>query len=66
MTETEATDMAARLLASYGERAFEISMPDEASYDLMRAAFTRLGRMNGPGGEFFIIKVAAGNREHLQ
>jgi hypothetical protein len=57
MTEQEATDMATQLLATYGGRAFDISMPDQASYLLMRETFTRLGRGNGPDGEFFVIKV---------
>ena len=57
MTQKEATDMATQLLATYQERAFEISMPDRSSYDLMRAAFADLGRATGPDGEFFVIKV---------
>ena len=57
MTQTEATDMATQLLSTYSERAFEISMPDKASYDLMRATFAGLGRLTGPDGEFFVIKV---------
>ena len=57
MTQAESTDMATRLLASYGDRAFEVSMPDEASYDQMRTTFDRLGRATGPDGEFFVIKV---------
>ena len=59
MTEKEATDMANELLASYKERAFEISMPDKASYDLMRKTFARLDRATGPDGEFFVVKVFA-------
>ncbi len=57
MTEKEATDMATQLLSSYRDRAFEISMPDQASYDLMRSTFARMGRNTGPDGEFFVIKV---------
>lgn len=57
MTQQEATNMATQLLATYQERAFEISMPDEPSYDLMRATFAGLGRPTGPDGEFFVIKV---------
>jgi hypothetical protein len=57
MTETEATEMATQLLSSYGDRAFEISMPDEHDYSIMRAALARLGRTTGPDGEFFVVKV---------
>ena len=57
MTDREATDMATKLLTSYGDRAFEISMPDKAGYDLMRTTFARLGRPTGPDGEFFVVKV---------
>ena len=57
MTEKEAKDMAKQLLSTYAEQAFEISMPDEASYRLMRATFAGLGRSTGPDGEFFVIKV---------
>ncbi|MEZ0327581.1 MAG: hypothetical protein ACAH95_16905 [Fimbriimonas sp.] len=60
MTQKEATDMAVQLLATYPHRAFEISMPDKADYDLMRATLRRLGRKSGPDGEFFVIKVEAG------
>ncbi|WP_025225548.1 hypothetical protein [Fimbriimonas ginsengisoli] len=59
MSEQEATDIASQLLATYTDRAFEISMPDQESYDLMRATFLRLGRATGPDGEFFVIKVFA-------
>lgn len=58
MTENEAMDMATQLLSRYGDRAFEISMPDEASYILMRETFARLGRKSGPDGEFYVVKVA--------
>jgi hypothetical protein len=57
MTETKAMEMANHLLATYADRAFEISMPDQESYDMMRAMFARLGRSTGPDGEFFVIKV---------
>jgi spore maturation protein SpmB len=57
MTEQEATKMAGNLLSSYGENGFEISMPDQASYSMMRRTFQRLGRSTGPDGEFFVIKV---------
>jgi hypothetical protein len=57
MTQQEATEMATQLLATYGERAFEISMPDEESYVLMRKTFLTLGRLSGPDGEFHIIRV---------
>jgi hypothetical protein len=57
MTNREATNMATQLLESYGNRAFEISMPDQTDYDLMRATLARLGRTTGPDGEFFVIKV---------
>jgi hypothetical protein len=59
MTEQEATNMATQLLSTYRSRAFEISMPDQASYEQMRATFARLGRSTGPDGEFFVIKVFA-------
>lgn len=57
MTQIEATDMATQLLATYGHRAFEISMPDKASYELMRSTFLTMGRESGPDGEFFVVKV---------
>ena len=57
-TQQESNDMAMRLLASYGDRAFEVSMPDEASYDQMRETLAGLGRPTGPDGESFVIKVA--------
>jgi hypothetical protein len=57
MTNVEAVEMATNLLSSYGERAFEISMPDRPSYDLMRDTLARLGRETGPDGEFFVIRV---------
>ena len=57
MTQQEATEMATQLLQTYGERAFEISMPDEDSYNLMRTTFFDLGRLTGPDGEFHIIRV---------
>lgn len=60
MTNTEATTMATQLLETYGHRPFEISMPDKAAYDLMRETFASLGRVTGPDGEFFVIKVFAG------
>jgi hypothetical protein len=49
--------MATQLLTSYGNRAFEVSMPDEESYNQMRSTFAQLGRQTGPDGEFFVIKV---------
>lgn len=58
MTQKEATDMATQLIDSYGGKAFEISMPDKQSYDLMRTTFSGLGRDSGPDGEFLIIKIA--------
>jgi hypothetical protein len=61
MTEKEATDMATQLLSSYRHRGFEISMPDEESYNQMRATLARLGRDTGPDGEFFVIKVFPGS-----
>ena len=57
MTQIEATDMATQLLATYGDRGFEISMPDHASYELMRATLLTLGRDSERDGEFNIIKV---------
>ncbi len=57
MTQSDATNMAIQLLSTYGDRAFEISMPDQSSYDLMRSTFAELGRETGPDGEFFVIKV---------
>ena len=59
MTPQEAKDMAQELLAQYGDRGFEVSMGDEVEYDLIREAFTELGRESGPDGEFFIVRVAA-------
>jgi len=59
MTQKESTDMATKLLATYDDRAFEISMPDKASYDQMRQTLAGLGRPTGPDGEFFVIKVFA-------
>lgn len=58
MNEKEAFDMAKHLLETYGDRGFDVSMPDEAEYGLMRTAFDRLGRETGPDGEFFVVKVA--------
>ena len=57
MTKKEATEMASQLLATYQNRAFEISMPDKEGYELMRATFAELGRETGPDGEFFVVKV---------
>lgn len=57
MTEMEATTMATTLLDTYGRRGFELSMPDQAAYDLMRATFAKLGRETGPDGQFFVIRV---------
>jgi hypothetical protein len=62
MTELEATEMATQLLGSYKDRGFDISMPDQESYDLMRRTFARLGRDSGPDGEFFVIKVSPEGR----
>ena len=62
MTETEATKLAEQLIGSYADRAFEISMPDEPSYKLMRATFAKLGRETGPDGDFFVVKVFATDR----
>lgn len=59
MTKTEANDLARSLLSSYGDRPFEVSMPDEAEYTLMRETFAGLGRPTGPDGEFFVVKVFA-------
>lgn len=59
MTKQEATDMAVQLLNTYEGRGFEISMPDQDSYDLMRETLAGLGRQSGPDGEFFVIKVPA-------
>jgi|GEM_PF-6285337 len=59
MTQKESTDMAEQLLATYGHRAFEISMPDHESYLQMRSTFDRLGRATGPDGAFFVVKVFA-------
>lgn len=57
MTESEARTMAKNLISSYGDRGFEISMPDQSGYDLLRIAFAALGRPTGPDGEFFVITV---------
>jgi len=57
MTQIEATDMATQLLATYGLRGFEISMPDEASYGIMRETLLKMGRESGPDGEFYVIRV---------
>lgn len=59
MTEIEASKLAGQLIESYAGRAFEISMPDQSSYNFMRSAFAKLGRPTGPDGEFFVIKVFA-------
>lgn len=59
MTDLEATNMATSLIATYGDRAFEISMPDKHTYEQMRKTFVRLGRRSGPDGEFFVVKVFA-------
>jgi hypothetical protein len=59
MTETEASNLAGQLIKSYANRAFEISMPDEPSYLLMRQTFAKLGRETGPDGEFFVVRVFA-------
>jgi len=61
MTQEETTTMATQLLATYPERAFEISMPDETSYHMMRTTLANLGRESDPDGEFFVIKVFAKN-----
>ena len=58
MNQNKVTDMATRLLKRYGDRAFEVSMPDEASYILMRATLLKMGRETGPDGEFFVVKVS--------
>ena len=65
MTQQEATNMATQLLAAYGTRGFEVSMPDQADYDLMRATLAHLGRETGPDGEFFVIKVTPANGAHV-
>lgn len=62
MTEIEASSLAGQLIESYADRAFEISMPDEPSYALMRSTFAKLGRETGPDGEFFVVKVFAVGR----
>lgn len=59
ITKQEATNLAAQLLKTYQNRGFEISMPDQSSYDLMRETLARLGRQSGPDGEFFVIRVFA-------
>jgi hypothetical protein len=59
ITEVEAGKLAKKLIDSYADRAFEISMPDQSSYEFMRGAFSRLGRSTGPDGEFFVVKVFA-------
>lgn len=59
MTQTEASKLATQLIGSYADRAFEISMPDKPSYEIMRKAFAELGRATGPDGEFFVVKVFA-------
>jgi hypothetical protein len=59
MDEQEATTMAKKLMTDYPTQAFEISMPDRPSYDLMRSVFKTLGRPTGPDGEFFVVKVFA-------
>jgi len=58
MTEMKAIDMATQLLKTYGNQGFDISMPDEASYDLMRATLANMGRASGPDGEFWVVRVA--------
>jgi len=62
MTETEASKLARQLIGNYADRAFEISMPDQSSYNFMRHAFAKLGRATGPDGEFFVVKVFAVDR----
>jgi hypothetical protein len=57
MTEIEASMLAKQLIESYPDREFEISMPDEFSYALMRSEFAKLGRQTGPDGDFFVVKV---------
>jgi len=59
LTEVEASKLACDMIATFGKRAFEISMPDKESYELMRKTFARLGRPTGPDGEFFVVKVFA-------
>lgn len=59
MTQHEASTMATELLRAYGDRGFEISLPDKEAYDLMRQTFRNLGRDAGPDGEFLILKVGA-------
>jgi hypothetical protein len=58
MTNKEVTDLAIKLIAQYPHRSFDISMADQADYDLMRATLARLGRKSGPDGEFFVVRVA--------
>ncbi len=58
MNQSEATSVAKALLETHGDQAFEMSMPDEAGYHLMRATFEELGRSTDPDGEFFVIKVS--------
>jgi hypothetical protein len=59
MTETEANELAQKLIETYPERAFEISMPDESGYQAMRTAFAKAGRETAPDGEFFVVRVSA-------
>ena len=61
MTEREADDLAAKLLAQYKTLdKFEVSMPDEHQYNQLAAAFTRLSCRTGPDGEFFRLQVYPG------
>ena len=59
MTNEEATTLAKQLIESNGNAAFEVSMPDHDSYNLMRETFATLGHPTGPDGEFNIVKVFA-------
>jgi len=59
MTEDEAIDLATQLLLANGNSAFDVSMPDQQDYDLMRTTFDRLGHPTGPDGDFFVVRVFA-------
>lgn len=58
MNEQQAIELATQLLKTHGDQGFEISMPDEEGYRLMRRTLAHLGRPSGPDGEFFVVKVA--------
>jgi hypothetical protein len=57
MTEQEVNELATQLLATYGDRGFQISMPDETSLGQMATALTRMGHQTVPGADPLLLRV---------